>query len=218
MVDVDRIKNIASDIDNLKNKYNTDIAILNTHKNHLSDLEKRMEKLKNEKEEVLNKKIILEESSTEARNNAKELLKDVATNAVQMVFGDNNFIDIEMAEKGIKADVILRTVYPDHVVETDPADEDGGGSADVVALSKFFSVSELAGKDNKAPWFLDEPTKYVHGNSEEVATFIKGMVDYTERQTFLVTEDEHVSSVGDVAYSMSKGDNGSSTATKIKGL
>lgn len=216
MIDINRIQNIASNIDDMKNKYNTDLAILNTHQKQRAEVEKRMEKLNIDKEEILNKKTILEEASTEARNNAKELLKDVATNAVQMVFGDNNFIDIEMPDKGIKADVILRTVYPDHVVETDPADEDGGGSADVVALSKFCSVSELAGKDNKAPWFFDEPTKYVHGSSEEVATFIHEMVEYTERQTFLVTEDDHVSSVGDVAYSMFKSENGTSTATRIK--
>lgn len=216
MIDLNRIQSITSNIDDMKNKYNTDITILDTHQKQKAEVEKRMEKLNTDKEEIMTKKTILEEASTEARNNAKELLKDVATNAVQMVFGDNNFIDIEMPDKGIKADVILRTVYPDHVVETDPAEEDGGGSADVVALSKFWSVSELAGKDNKAPRFLDEPTKYVHGSSDEVATFIKEMVEYTERQTFLVTEDEHVSNVGDVSYSMFKSANGTSTATKIK--
>jgi Uncharacterized protein conserved in bacteria with the myosin-like domain len=216
MIDLNRIQSITSDIDDMKNKYNIDITILSTHQKQKTEVEKRMEKLNTEKEEVITKKTILEEASTEARENAKELLKDVATNAVQMVFGDNNFIDIEMREKGIKADVILRTVYPDHVVETDPAEEDGGGSADVVALSKFCSISELAGKDNKAPWFLDEPTKYVHGNSGEVATFIKEMVEYTERQTFLVTEDEYVSSVGDVAYKMFKSEDGTSVATKIQ--
>lgn len=218
MIDLNRIGNVVSQIDEMKNKYNTDLVILDTHKKQKKVIEDRFEKLNKEKEEVLTKIEIIQEASTEARNNARDLLQDVATNAVQMVFGDNNFVSIEMPDKGIKADVVLKTVYPDEVVETDPAEEDGGGSADVVSLSKFWSIAELAGKDNKAPRVLDEPTKYVHGNleSERVAMFVKDMVEYTKRQTFLITEDEHMSSVGDVAYRMVKNENGTSVAEKLQ--
>lgn len=160
----------------------------------------RIEK-ENHKKKVM--KELLEKSSDEARENGKEVLEKTATNSVQMVLGDTYSVQIKLdSQRGVptaEVDIVKETTKGKMVVE---AMEEGGGIRDILSLSTFVSTGMLVGDDNAAPNFFDEPTKFVSAEHKPaVATFMKELVEYTEKQTMLVTHDlEYLPAVGDTVY------------------
>lgn len=177
-------------------------------------LEETIVKKKEESSEIKNEinqnvvlREILHDSSEEARRKSKELLENVTSNAISLVTGENLEVKINLAIKNntMNADLILEAKYPgDVVIETNPAQEDAGGAADVVSLAAFEGIRMLAGKGNSAPLFLDEPLKYVSaGNSKGAADFIKGLTEMTEIQTFVITHElNNLPNVADKAYKL----------------
>lgn len=176
-----------------------------------------LQKQKNDKESLKKKKIednevllmqkaLLNDTSKEARNQGKEILADMATLAVQSVFGDNMYVDINITEKdGIpQADVTVFKKYDYGVIEVDPSGNDGGGLADIVSLALFMGVRQINGDKNFAPNVLDEPSKYVSDGSlsEKFAEFLPSMVNYSKRQTIVATHDIPLMEAGDVVYKM----------------
>lgn len=210
---------IIKELGNMKDKYHTDLGTLNLHKKQFAENESLLESLKGKQEHHAMMKELLERASKEARENGKEILSQTATSSLQMVMGDNLSVDIQLdSARGVPvADVLVKAQYPNEVVETDPAQEDGGGRADIVSLATFASVNLLVGDNNKAGFFLDEPTKYVSKEpSENTAHLIRELVDYTGRQTFLVShEDTYMPLVSDSVFRMELDENGTTIAEKI---
>lgn len=162
---------------------------------------------------------ILHDGSEEARRKSKEILEKVTSDAVSVVTGENLEVKINLAIKNntMTADLMLEAKYSDDItVETNPAQEDAGGAADVVSLAVFESIRMLSGKENTAPLFLDEPLKYVSaGNANGSAQFIKGLTEMTGIQTFVVTHElNNLPGVADVAYKLDLA-NGVTTAKKL---
>lgn len=152
----------------------------------------QQESLQGKQEELLFKKELLDEAATTAREQAKTLFEEVVTNSIQIVFDKDAKAVVKLGKKNNlpTAEVVIQVEQDGAVLETDPTDEDGGGLADMVSLAIFMATSLLGSKKNVAPFFLDEPTKFVSaGNAENCANFISEMVDYTERQTFLSTHE-----------------------------
>ena len=181
----------------------------------------RLEELRNKSDEIVQMKEVLEIASQEARKNSVELLQEVCTNALKMSMGDNKGVVLEITKKnGIPSAHLYVKITHENGVEviTSPDDEDAGGVADIVALSTLMSVRMLAGKNNTAPYFLDEPTKCVSKEkSENTAKFIKELVDYTGIQTIMVTQErEFLPNYADKSYLIDIDENGVSTTTAIK--
>lgn len=206
------INKLRSKISMKRDQYNKDLGTLQSYQDRKKELENIVNKLKQEEEEYQTKMTIIEDACKEARENAKMVLEQVSTSAIKMALGEHLSVKIDIGKKGNSptADISVLSTYNESIVEVDPAEEDGGGSADIVALSSFWSIRELvADKDNKAPAFLDEPTKYVSkGNSENVSQYIKEMVDYTGKQTFFITHDDFVKHIGDASYTFALDSNG----------
>lgn len=210
---------IIKELGNMKEKYHTDLGTLNLHKKQLAENETLSSNLKEKQEKHSTMKALLEKASQEARENGKEILSQTATSSLQMVMGDHLSVDIQLDSKsGVPvADVLVKAQYPNEVVETDPAQEDGGGRADIVSLSAFTSVNLLIGDNNKAGFFWDEPGKYISkGNAENTARLIRELVNYTGRQTFLVShEDVFMPLLSDRVFRMELDENGTTIAEKI---
>jgi hypothetical protein len=151
---------------------------------------------------------VVKKISSSAREEGMGVLEKVSTEAVQAVLGDNLAVKIEIGSRGATptADLVLQAKYGDETVETDPASEEGGGIADMVSLSAFQAIRLLSGKDNRAPFFLDEPSKYVSAEkAPEVAGFLKRMGEYSGVQTFVVThEKEYLPAVADAVFQIAK--------------
>lgn len=212
------LKEFQSRISSLRDKYNRDLGTLNTYEKQRDEKMKEINKLEKEYSDKSLQKEILEIASEEARENGKEILCGMASSSVQMVFGDNLSIDAELGKKsGVPvADIIAKSKYATDCVETDPAQDDGGGLADVTALSMFMSMGLLVGGNNTAGNFLDEPTKFVSkGNSPGVSEFIKEIVHHTGKQTLIVTHDDYLANIGDTAYRLALDENGTTKVEKL---
>lgn len=194
-------------LDALKKKYNEDKGKKDLLLETIVKKDKELLSMKSEVNKNITIREILHDSSEEARKKGKELLERVTSDAVSVVTGENLEVKINLAIKNntMNADLILEAHYPDDiVVETNPAQEDAGGAADVVSLAVFESIRMLSGKENSAPLFLDEPLKYVSaGNAMGSADFIKGLTTMTGIQTFVVTHElNNLPGVADAAYKL----------------
>lgn len=190
---------------------------------------KQLQETKAEKEEELvleKKKIehitfeqeILRKAAEEARARAKEMIEEMGTKALQYIIGEHMSLKVSLSEKGgqASAQFFVQSVYGDYSIETDPAEEEGGGISDIVSFSLFVTMLELMGKENVAPLFLDEPSKYVSkGHSEYVARFLYETSHHFKRQVFMVTHDEHLAQIGDASYHFSIKD-GKTEVKKLK--
>lgn len=198
---------------------------LYTAKGQIESLEKQkgkveasIEESEKQQEHLLTMKTLLETATEEARESGKRVLAETSTHAVQMALDDDKEVDVTLSQKrGVaNADLIIRQEIDGLLLETDPTNDEGGGTADIVSLSTFISMGMLAGEDNLSPYFLDEPTKYVSkGNSDNVAKFLKEIVEYAERQTILVTHDEVVAEAGDKKFKVERDETGTSNVTEI---
>lgn len=177
------------------------------------------------KDEGLHKAVMKEllgKASEKAREDGKKVLAETSTNAMQMIMEDNYTVDMEMKIRSGVPHVNLLVLQEDAdgmMTETDPANDEGGGTADIVSLATFMSLGMLVGENNQAPHFLDEPTKFVSdGNLENVAKFMKDMVTYSGKQTFLVTHKKVVAEAGDRIFFVEKDkDTRASKVTDITG-
>lgn len=201
----------------LNNAYNQQIGVLNQLEKDREGKNKELNKI-NEKIDTINiQKILLKDASTEARKNSKDVLKDMATRALQFIIGDHMSLDIIIDEKSNAptAEFVVKSEFGDYIVDADPAEEEGGGIADIVSFSNQIAMLQLTGKRNVAPLFLDEPSKYVSaGHSENVAKFLFETSGYFERQTIMVTHDEFLAKMGDKAYHC-KIENGRTVTTSL---
>lgn len=183
--------------------------------------EKELEKevLMNNNERILLKKKLIEDSCSEARENGRELLSEISTSLIQSIFNEKTKVNLNIELKdGIpNADVSVLNEYEDGIAEVDPSRNDGGGLADVVALSLFMAIGQTV-DDNYAPYVLDEPSKFVSKGilSERFAESFKELVDYTGKQTIISTHDEFLKETGETIYNISKDwETGISIAEKV---
>lgn len=192
-------------------------------KKHLEEQKKEfvdaLTELEAEESDNLLKKELLEQASEKAREDGMRVLSDTATNAVQAILGEDTFVDmVSTIRNGVpNVDVVVKREKNNIEVITDPTQGEGGGVADIVALSMFFSLGLLVGHDNEAPIFMDEPTKFLSkGYSTQAAAFINEMVDYTGKQTFMVTHDETIASSGDKVFRTELNDELVSEVTEVE--
>lgn len=205
------IQALEQELNALKTRFTKEKATLDLYTKQKSGKEKELAKAEKDHAEVLTMKELLEKSSDEARKNGKEILAQTASSSLQMVMGDNLKVDMELGHRsGVPiADLEIVTQYGTKENRINPNDE-GGGLRDLVSLSTFMATGFLVGRDNKAPYFLDEPTKFVSEEyHEKAAHSIKEVVDFSQKQAIVVTHEKtYLPSVADVAYELIKDDEG----------
>lgn len=211
------VASIKENLELMKQKYSEDIGVYRKLEEDKKQIDEELEVLHEERNLYEIQRILLQDASKEARENAKDVLQTVCTNALQFIMGDYLSLEIKLDEKGESpvAEFLVKSKYPGYTVEADPAEEEGGGIADIVAFSNFIAMAQLTGSDNVAPFKFDEPSKYVSkGHSENVGKFLYEVSRDTERQVLMVTHDEYLAQIGDVAYHFKIVD-GKTVATKL---
>ena len=214
-MDLDKIKEQLSII---KQGYNRELGIktrLEGEKKANLDTLKRFEE---ENELYEKKKLLLKESSEEARKLSRDLFALLSSYGLKHILGPNLSVKINLGESGGSpvADFLVHSQYEDYEVEVDPTEEEGGGVADIVALASFFNLSNFHKNRNTAPFFLDEPTKFVSkGHAKDVASFISSISKDIDKQVIMVTHDQVSKEVADKAYHFKLDDNGKSVVEDI---
>lgn len=147
-------------------------------------------------------RLLLQEVAEFAREQARQQIESLVTNALQFIFGgDTQFrVEIEEKHKQPSAEFYLTSTYEGgYRVETRPQEARGGGVVDVVSLALRVALLEACGLEG--PLLLDEPGKHVSEEySLQVATFLKQLSQSFGRQIILVTHNQHLAQSGDKAF------------------
>lgn len=196
------LKQWLNRIKEYKNLYSAQKSQLELLENQKTQILEEIKNIDEEMVDVAEEKVLLEDSSEKARTVAKEVIESVTTESLQQIFNDGRTVSINLGTKAGQPTADLYVMHDGD--DTDPAKEEGGGIADIVSTTAFLSLSDLI-SNNVAPFFLDEPNKYVSMEySIETGNFLGGVADYTGRQMFMNTHDEHLKTIGDVVYKMTK--------------
>lgn len=194
-------------LNELSKKYQNEKGKLEEKKERLATLNKEVVELEKEVEKLSLEKQIVSKASDKARKAGKEMITQICSSALKEI-NPNLSVNIEEYEKyGVSSlDVSLISKNDaGEEVETDPASEDAGGIADIVSMGTFIAFNSLD-VNNKAPVFLDEPTKFVSKeNAESTAQFIKRVMDSGDKQFFILThEQDYLPSQCDTHYYLDK--------------
>lgn len=166
----------------------------------------------------LRKKFLLQEACDTARKTSYDRFSTIATMGLQQIFGKDISVEIAASEKNSvpTANFMVRTKYDGYETLTDPTDADGGGVADIIALSAFICMNILSEDRNTAPMFLDEPTKFVSaGYASAVAKFIKDISEEYNKQILMVTHAKETQYSADSVFVVALDDTGKSVVEEV---
>ncbi|WP_088105161.1 ATPase [Halalkalibacter urbisdiaboli] len=173
-------------------------------------LEEQLAKKKEELEEYVDTidvyekaRILLQQSAEYAREQAKQQMETLVTNALQYVFGPLFSFQIELEEHGNKAVAEFYVVsdYEGVKVKTKPQDSRGGGVVDIVTLALRVALIETVQPKQNGPLLLDEPGKHVSGEYiYYLYEFLKSLSTMFARQIIMITHNHHLAESGDKAY------------------
>ncbi|MBP3951963.1 ATP-binding protein [Bacillus suaedae] len=162
-------------------------------------------------------RVLLQQSAEFAREQAKQQIETLVTNALQYVFGPLFSFQIELDEHGNKpiAEFYVVSEYEGIKVKTRPQDSRGGGVVDIVTLALRVAIIETIHPRKTGPLLLDEPGKHVSGDYVySLYEFLKSLSTMFNRQIIMITHNYHLAQSGDLAYEVSIRD-GVSEVTKI---
>lgn len=179
-------------------------------KNMKEKLEKDLNAKQNELEEVANLidvleqvRLLLQRASEYAREQIKQQIEMLVTHCLQFVFGPNLEFEIELSEVRGKtnAEFYVVSTYDDVKIKTKPQDARGGGVVDVISLALRIAVIQSTDLYKDGPLILDEPAKHVSNEYiNNVAQFLKQISDVFHRQIIMVTHNQYLSEIADLAY------------------
>lgn len=203
----------------LNKEINETSGVLKSKEKSLEDTQKRIKRLEETKDTNLRKKLILQEACKKARELSSDLFAMISTNGVKTILGDNLEVKIISGEKnGVPtSDFIIHATYDGYSTDTDPAEEDGGGVADIVSLTNFLSMNIINSKINSAVIIVDEPTKFVSmGNANSVGNFLKSISQEFNKQIIMVTHAKETTEYAQKVFSVSLDSKGTSIVTELE--
>ncbi|WP_413381470.1 ATP-binding protein [Alkalihalobacillus sp. 1P02AB] len=172
-------------------------------------LEKKQQEL-NEYQDTIDiyekARVLLQQSAEYAREQAKQQMETLVTNALQYVFGPLFSFVIEIEEHGNKAvaEFYVVTEYEGVQIKTKPQDSRGGGVVDIVTLALRVALIETIQPKMNGALLLDEPGKHVSGDYVHyLYDFLKSLSMMFERQVIMITHNQHLAESGDKAYQVS---------------
>ncbi|WP_216827916.1 DNA repair protein RecN [Alkalihalobacterium elongatum] len=148
-------------------------------------------------------RVLLQQSAEYAREQAKQQIESLVTNALQFIFGPLFEFQIEIEEQGNKpvAEFYVVSDYEGIKVKTKPQEARGGGVVDIVTLALRVALIETTQPKMEGPILLDEPGKHVSGEYVlYLYEFLKSISTMFNRQIIMITHNQHLAQSGDRAY------------------
>ncbi len=169
----------------------------------LNERKKALEELSETKDIYEKTRILLMESAEYAREQAKQQIETLVTNALQYIFGPLFGFQIEIEEHGNKpvAEFYVISDYEGVLVKTKPQEARGGGVVDIVTLALRVALLETVQPKMTGPILLDEPGKHVSGEYVlYLYEFLKSISTMFHRQVIMITHNQHLAESGDRAF------------------
>ncbi|MDD3840171.1 MAG: ATP-binding protein [Clostridia bacterium] len=191
----------------------------------------RQEELKNIKKEKIKKvenlnqnldiytqaRLLLQDASVKAREQAKYTIESMVTKALQYIISPDMSFEVELTESGNKpvAEFYVVSEHDGLIVRNRPADARGGGIADVVSLALRLALLQSSRPEIDAPLILDEPGKHISEMYiKNVAGFLQEISKSFDRQIIMVTHNKYLAEIGDSSFRVELKD-GESQVTKV---
>lgn len=154
--------------------------------------------------------ILLQKTSEYARQQAKDRIESVVSEALNVVFGGNHSFVIDL---GIRAGQPVADYWLNDgstFTKLEKPDYDrGGGKVDIISLALRLAIGEMEGITG--PLFLDEVGKHVSKEyAPNVAYFLKQYSAQFNRQIILITHNADLAEIGETSISVVRKPSGES--------
>ena len=155
------------DLNILKNRLKDTKNFYLSKKGELDNINKEIDlktkdllNLEEEQNKLLIEKKLIEEACTEAREQGRQFLEEIATLAATSVFKDDTQVKLILDEKGNNPILDVKVTQVDEfgVEQVINPNFDGGGLNDILSLCFLISIGSTV-DNNFAPYILDEPSK-----------------------------------------------------------
>lgn len=198
---------IKNRLETNKNFYLSKKGELDNLNNEIKIKENTISSLVKENENLMIEKKLIEEACTEAREQGRQFLEEIATTAASSVFKDDTKVKLILDEKGNNPILDVRVTQTDEygVEQVIDPNFDGGGLNDILSLCFLISIGATV-EDNFAPYILDEPSKYVSKGkfATYFADYMRDVATFTNKQMIMSTHDEAMLDIGSTRYSILK--------------
>lgn len=202
------------DLNILKNRLKDTKNFYLSKKGELDNINKEIDlktkdllNLEEEQNRLLIEKKLIEEACTEAREQGRQFLEEIATLAATSVFKDDTKVKLILDEKGNNPILDVKVTQVDEfgVEQVINPNFDGGGLNDILSLCFLISIGSTV-DNNFAPYILDEPSKYVSKGNFAInfADYMKDVASFTNKQVIMSTHDEAMLDIGSTRYSIVK--------------
>ena len=202
------------DLNILKNRLKDTKNFYLSKKGELDNINKEIDlktkdllNLEEEQNKLLIEKKLIEEACTEAREQGRQFLEEIATLAATSVFKDDTKVKLILDEKGNNPILDVKVTQVDEfgVEQVINPNFDGGGLNDILSLCLLISIGSTV-DNNFAPYILDEPSKYVSKGNFAInfADYMKDVASFTNKQVIMSTHDEAMLDIGSTRYSIVK--------------
>lgn len=159
--------------------------------------------------------ILLQKTSEYARQQAKDRIESVVSEALNVVFGGNHSFVIDL---GIRAGQPVADYWLNDgstFTKLEKPDYDrGGGKVDIISLALRLAIGEMEGITG--PLFLDEVGKHVSKEyAPNVAYFLKQYSAQFNRQIILITHNADLAEIGETSISVTRKPSGESEVKAV---
>ena len=159
--------------------------------------------------------ILLQKTSEYARQQAKDRIESVVSEALNVVFGGNHSFVIDL---GIRAGQPVADYWLNDgstFTKLEKPDYDrGGGKVDIISLALRLAIGEMEGITG--PLFLDEVGKHVSKEyAPNVAYFLKQYSAQFNRQIILITHNVDLAEIGETSISVTRKPSGESEVKAV---
>lgn len=146
----------------------------------------------------------------EAQESARQMFEDLATRALQVIFGEELSFRLVPGEAGgqVTLEPVIRSQYGGQVIETGVLDARGGGMAVVVGFVLQL-VMVLKTPHVRKVLFLDEAFRFVSDSYiDRLGEFLAEVAARTGVQVFMITHDRALTQYADVRVRLALGQDG----------
>ena len=198
---------ILNRYENKKNNYQVALGQKEEIENNINRIENSISSLIKENEDLFLVDSLLKQTADFSRMQASEQIESIVSSCLNLVFNNNMEFKIELDQlrKKNSAEFFVLEKKDDEVYKYKIQDSRGGGVIDILSLALRLAFLLKYKPEIGGPLILDEPAKHV---SEDyifnVANFIKKISEEFNKQIILISHNEHISSIGDKCYRVTK--------------
>ncbi|MGB9791297.1 MAG: ATP-binding protein [Thermacetogeniaceae bacterium] len=199
-----QLASIKNSLEQLKAVYNRLLGERSALLQEIETKRKRLEEVREEAECLEKVRLLLMEAAKHAREQGRQQVEYLVTQALQFVFGGDLEFKVVVEEKRDRPEAefyVCSTYGGDVRVETTPQDARGGGVVDVISLALRLALIHAFTPRIGGPVVLDEPGKHLSEEfSPQLARFLKSYSQSLGRQIIMVSHNQHLADSADVAY------------------